>query len=53
MQSINENAFECFANTGVNSPETMFRILGYARFDIPKSDFAFPIAVSGHRVTFG
>jgi hypothetical protein len=24
MQSINENDFECFASTGVNTPETMF-----------------------------
>src|SRR5580700_1273910 len=24
MQSMSENDFECFANTGVNTPETMF-----------------------------
>jgi hypothetical protein len=24
MQWVNENDFECFANTGVNTPETMF-----------------------------
>lgn len=26
MQSIKENAFECFAKTGVNTPVTCFRI---------------------------
>src|SRR5258708_40089786 len=28
MQSTSENDFECFANTGVNTPETMFSTVG-------------------------
>jgi hypothetical protein len=28
MQSTSENDFECFASTGVNTPETMFSTVG-------------------------
>jgi hypothetical protein len=34
MQSIRENDFECFARTGVNTPETMFPDSGSDNFDV-------------------
>src|SRR5437660_11853708 len=36
MQSISENDFECFASTGVNTPETMFPNSSPANIRFPR-----------------
>jgi len=37
MQSMSENDFECFASTGVNTPETTFPNSGAANIRFPRS----------------
>src|SRR5260370_37188521 len=37
IQSMSENDFECFASTGVNTPETMFPNSGPANVRFPTS----------------
>ena len=38
MQSMSENDFECFASTGVKTPETMFPNRTRVNLDIPQAD---------------
>jgi len=37
MQSMSENDFECFASTGVKTPETMFPNSEYPEAQLPRS----------------
>jgi len=39
MQSMSENDFECFANTGVNAPVTMFPDMDSVRIRFQEVDF--------------
>jgi len=39
IQSMSENDFECFASTGVNTPEIMSPDSGSVRFDFLEADF--------------
>src|SRR5580704_13119783 len=41
MQSMSENDFECFASTGVKTPETMFPNRTRVNLDIPQADPSF------------
>jgi hypothetical protein len=41
MHSISENDFECFASTGVNTPETMFPNRTRVNLDVPQADSSF------------
>src|SRR4030095_8290440 len=41
-QSINENDFECFASTGVNTPGTMFPNSGTVNIKSPRSPLRDP-----------
>src|SRR6266853_2733933 len=39
MQSMSENDFECFASTGVNTPERMSPNSGCREVDFPEADW--------------
>jgi hypothetical protein len=42
---MSENDFECFASTGVNTPETMFSNSWFCEYGSPEADF-WPVRLS-------